>query len=102
MEELQDAVDDPQLGYQTHHIVEGQYDSIDPDSNARRFGRARLDSRANLVRIPRWKHVAISSWYSTKNEGYDNQTPREWLRGKGWDDQYKVGIDALREVGVLQ
>ncbi len=43
LQELQDAVDDPQPGYQIHHIVESQYNSTNPDSNSRRFG-VRLES----------------------------------------------------------
>jgi hypothetical protein len=58
--ELQGAVDDPQLGYEIHHIIEGQYASADEQSNARRFG-GRLEGRENLVRIPKWVHVEISS-----------------------------------------
>lgn len=38
LSELQAAVDDPQSGYEIHHIVEGQYNSTDALSNARRFG----------------------------------------------------------------
>jgi hypothetical protein len=102
LEELQNAVGDSGLGYQTHHIVESQYDSIDPDSNARRFGRARLDSRENLVRIPRWKHVDISAWFSKANDSYEGLTPRAYLRGKSWEQQYQTGLDALRRFGVLQ
>jgi hypothetical protein len=100
---LQNAVDDPQPGYQLHHIVEGQYDSSNPDSNARRFGRDRLESGENLVRIPKWGHVEISSWYSAVNrEEYGGQTPRDFMRGKSWDEQYQLGIQKLRDFGVLR
>ncbi len=101
LQELQDAVDDPQPGYENHHIVERQAGSQRQDSNAQRFG-TRLDSRENLVRIPKWRHVEISSWYSTGNEEYRGLTPRAYLRGKSWDEQYTVGLSALRLVGVLK
>jgi hypothetical protein len=100
LEELRSGVDDSQVGYQIHHIVEGQYGSISEESNARRFGH-RLEARENLVRIPKWKHVLISSWYSTSNEAYGYTTPRKHLRGKSWDDQYDVGLRVLRRFGVL-
>jgi hypothetical protein len=29
-------------------------------------------------------------------------TPRDYLRGRSWEEQYEVGIDALREFGVLK
>lgn len=102
LEELQNAVDDPQPGYQIHHIVEGQYDSERADSNARLFGRDRLEAPDNLVRAPNWKHVEISSWYSTKDERFGGLTARAYLRGKSWAEQYSVGLDALRKFGVLQ
>lgn len=99
--ELQDAVDDPQPGYENHHIVEAQRNSSNPLNNSARFGR-RLDSRENLVRIPKWSHVEISSWYSTSNRIYGGKTPRDFLRGKSWDEQYRVGIEKLRDFGVLK
>lgn len=101
LDELHDAVARPRLGYQRHHIVEGQYGSDDPSANSNRF-RHLLETRENLVRIPFWKHVEISAWYSTRNADYRGLTPREYLRGKSWKEQYRVGIDALRQVGVLK
>jgi hypothetical protein len=68
LQELQDAVRTG-LGYETHHIVEAQYKNRDPNSNSQRFG-VRLESRENLVRVPYWKHVEISSWYSKPNKKY--------------------------------
>ena len=102
LEELQNAVDDPEPGYQLHHIVEEQSRSIRDDSNARIFG-GRLQQRDNLVRIPKWKHVEISTWYSTPNrEEYGGQTPRDLLRGKSWNEQYELGIQKLQDFGVLK
>lgn len=88
-------------GYEIHHIVEAQKNSADPQSNALRFPD-RTDSRANLVRVPYWKHVEISSWYSAKNERYGGLTPRQYLRGKTWDEQYLIGLQILRDTGVLK
>jgi hypothetical protein len=99
--ELQDAVDDPQPGYEIHHIVEGQYRSSNPDRNSVRFAD-RIESRENLVRIPKWSHVEVSTWYSTRNEEYGGLAPRDYLRGKSWNVQYDVGIKKLRDFGVLQ
>jgi hypothetical protein len=100
--ELQDAVDDPQPGYEIHHIVEGLYGSVSELSNVRLFGR-RLEAHENLVRIPKWAHVEISTWYSTPNrEEFGGNTPRGFLRGKNWDDQYELGIQKLRDFGVLK
>jgi hypothetical protein len=29
-------------------------------------------------------------------------TPREYLRGKSWEEKYSVGLDAMRLHGVLK
>lgn len=101
LRDLQSAVDRPRRGTQVHHIVEAQRISQNPESNAKRFPD-RIDSRENLVRIPYWKHVEISTWYSTPNDRMADLSPREYLRGKSWDEQYGYGIQILRKFGVLQ
>lgn len=102
LDELQDAVDEPRRGYEIHHIVEEQATSRNAQGNSRVFSQERLQSRENLVRIPYWKHVEISSWYSTRNMRYGDQSPRGWLRGQSWDQHYETGLEALREFGVLK
>jgi hypothetical protein len=101
LQELQDAVANPRYGYEIHHIVEARRRSDDPQRNAERF-KDRIDSRENLVRIPYWKHVEISSWYSTVNKELGRVTPREYLRGKSWNEQYERGIETLKQFGVLK
>ena len=99
--ELQNSVDQPQPGYENHHIVERHYRSTDPLANSQRFGE-HLESRKNLVRIPYWKHVEISSWYSRNNIDYGGASPRAYLRGESWEAQYEFGLKALRDFGVLR
>jgi hypothetical protein len=101
LEELQGAVADPRYGYEIHHIVEAQLRSEDPQRNSLRFSD-RINAHENLVRIPYWKHVEISSWYSTRNWRYNWLTPREYLRGKDWSEQYKFGLSVLRNFQVLK
>jgi hypothetical protein len=99
--ELQIAIDDPRFGYEIHHIVEVQRRSDNPERNWLRFAD-RINSPENLVLIPYWKHVEISSWYSNRNDLHGNQTPREYLRGKSWQDQYDLGLEAMRLFGILK
>ena len=102
LEDLRTAATRPAPpGYEIHHIVEAQKGSDNPQSNARTFPDL-IDSPANLVRIPYWKHVEISSWYSTINEDYNGLSPRDYLRGKSWEEQYEIGLKALRRFGVLK
>lgn len=96
LEELQKAVREPKAGYDIHHIVEqtpGRRDG---------FPETWINSTENTVRISRFKHWEISRWYSTKNEEFGGLTPREYLRGKSWQERYDIGLKMLREFGVLK
>ena len=44
----------------------------------------------------------ITAWYQTKNEALGMLSPREYLRGRTWEERTKVGLDALIEHGVLK
>jgi len=79
-----------------HHIVEQTAAENDG------FSRTEIDARNNLVRIPAMKHREISGWYQTGNKDFSGLTPREYLRGKDWNERYKVGIQALVKFGVLK
>ncbi len=97
LEELQRAVRQPQKGYEVHHIVE--------QTAAEREGhlRADIDGPDNLVRIPTLKHWEITGWFMRgENEDYDYLSPREYLRGKSWEERRRVGLKALINAGVLK
>ena len=61
-----------------------------------------IDAPDNLVRIPKFKHWEITSWFMTKNKAFGNISPREYLRGESWDERTRVGLVALRKYGVLK
>lgn len=96
LKELQEAVSDPLVGYEVHHIVE--WAIVEKDG----IGTDLVDLPENLVRIPTWKHHEITSWYMTKSERFGGLSPREYLRGKSWEEKYRVGLEALKESGVLK
>lgn len=97
LEELQEPIgSDSQGGYHDHHIV-GQH-----AENREQFGDSMIDSRENQVRIPVLKHIDISAWYSTGNKEFGGLSPRDYLRGKDWDEQMRIGLDILREHKVLK
>jgi hypothetical protein len=50
-----------------------------------------IHGHENLVRIPRYKHWQISSWYMTKNWAFGDLSPRDYLRGRDWYERMKVG-----------
>lgn len=93
---LQDAVDDPLVGYEIYHIVERAAVANDG------IGHNRVNARENLVRIPTWKHHEITAWYMTKNDDFSGLAPRHYLHGKSWEEKYDVGLKALRKHGVLK
>jgi hypothetical protein len=95
LQELRDAVNDPQPGYDTHHIVEQTPAEKD------KFTRDQIDAPDNVVEIPQLKHWDLNRWYEKKNPDYGYQTPRQYVRDKDWAERYRVGLEGLRKVGVL-
>ena len=96
LDELQQAVASPKAGYEIHHIVEQTPAEQDG------YRRSLIDGPENLVRIPTLKHREITAWYQTKNDQFDGLSPREYLRGKTWDERTRVGLGALIDRGVLK
>jgi hypothetical protein len=98
-EELQQAVSSKSmLGYNDHHVVEQTPAYKDG------FPRFMIDAPENLARIPTLKHWEITAWYGTKNfsEKYGGLSPREYLRGRDWEERMSVGREALILHGVLK
>ena len=94
--ELHELAQSPARGYDVHHIVE--------QTAAERDGYPKhlIDRDDNLVRISTLRHWEINAWYQTRNERYDGMSPREYLRGKDWDERRRVGLEALITYGVLR
>jgi hypothetical protein len=103
LEELQEAVSPKSTpGYQDqdHHIV----NQVAPEEPGRPFPEERIDSAENVVRIPTRKHYEINGWYSQPNDEkpFYSLSPRDYLRGKEWSERYRIGLEALKEHGVLK
>lgn len=96
LQALQEGAKSPKRGYEIHHIVEQA--TANPDGSE----RASIRGSDNLVRIPAVKHWELNGWYETGNINFGDMTPREYLKGKSWDERRRVGLKGLREVGVLQ
>lgn len=85
-----------QLRKQVHHFVEkGQ-------AKADGIPESAWDAPENRVRIPTLKHWQITGWYMTKNPDYNFLSPRNYLKGKTWDEKLRVGHKALSRFGVLK
>ncbi|MEC5291069.1 hypothetical protein VSX64_10955 [Aurantimonas sp. C2-6-R+9] len=83
-------------GYDIHHIVEE--DAALKDG----FPDSMVNGPSNLVRISRLKHWEISAWYQRINPKFGQQSPRQYLRGKSWEERLQFGIDALRNAKALK
>ena len=94
--ELNQAADDPQLGYDVHHIVEQATAATDGSE------RARIEGADNLTRIPTLKHWELNGWYQRSNRRLGGLSPRSYLREKSWNERRKVGLEGLTEIGVLK
>jgi hypothetical protein len=94
LQELQQAASTSKAGYDIHHIVEQASAAEDG------FPPPMIDAPENKVSIPKMKHWEITGWYAKKNEDFGNLSPRDFLRGKSWDERLQVGLDALIKHGV--
>jgi hypothetical protein len=87
-------------GYDMHHVVErwAARDGVPPSI---------IFSPENEVPIPKLKHWQINRWFDTPSEEFkdidgNEMTPRQYLRGKSWEERRRVGIEALIRFGVLK
>lgn len=96
LSELQQNAGKKRPGYEDHHIVE------QGAGGREGFSRSQIEGADNVVSVPKYKHHEITGWYNTKSSNFGGLTPREYLRGKSWDEQVRVGLFAMRKFGVLK
>ena len=94
--ELQQAAPEPKKGYDVHHIVEKTPALADG------FSRMQTEAPENLVRIPTLRHWRVTAWFAAKNDDYGGLSPRDYLRGKSWNERWQVGLIGLIKAGVLK
>jgi hypothetical protein len=94
--ELRQAVSTPEKGYDIHHVVEQTPAQQDG------YPKNMIESLENKVRIPTYKHWDVTTWYQTQNDDFGGMSPRDYLRGKSWEERTRVGLDALVLHGVLK
>ncbi len=81
--------------YKPHHIVE-------QTPNKEKISSELLQGRENIVRIPYYIHRDISDYYSRKDPDLGDVSPRDYLRGKAYKEQYEFGLKILRKYGALK
>lgn len=96
LSELRKAAMTPRIGYDNHHVVERATRSAGGSEDNFIYGSD------NVVGIPTFKHWDLNSWYETEDKDYGKLTPREYLKDKSLAERYRIGLRALREIGVLK
>jgi len=82
-------------GYNRHHIVEqGGHNAELSDE--------KLQDADNIALVPTYKHWQITAYYRRQQKRLGGLSPREYLSGKSFDEQYRYGLDVLREFGVAK
>jgi hypothetical protein len=82
-------------GYNRHHIVEKGDHNKD-------LSQEDIQSPENIALVPTYRHWKITNYYQMPQEETDWIPPREYLRGKSFDEQYQFGLGVLRKFGVLK
>ena len=80
-----------------HHIVEQRKANVD------KFGAENIFNTPNTVEVDKSLNRRIGEYYSSKDPFVSgNQTVREWLNSKSYEEQYEFGMRTLqRFLGVL-
>jgi len=82
-------------GYEDHHIVEqGEHNSY--------LDQSKIQSPENTVRIPYYRHKDVQQYYQTPNPALGGLTPREYLHGKSFEEQFRFGLEVLRKFGIMK
>jgi hypothetical protein len=97
LEELQK---NPKKGYDEHHNVEQWSEKDD-------IPRSLIDADENRVRIPRMRHWEMNGWLDTPDKEFgdaqlNEMSPRDYLKGKSWEERYRFGLGALKKFNVLK
>lgn len=93
LKQLQDAVRTPHKGTDVHHIVEKN------QAEAEGYPPEMINAPENLVRISRFRHWNITTYYQTLDANL-GMTPRQHLEGKSWQEKYEFGLKVMEREGV--
>lgn len=96
LEELHADVDHPRKGTHVHHIVEqtpARQDDLDEED---------IESRRNKVRIPILIHREITGYYKRPNKDLGWMSPRDYFRGRPFEERWEFGVEVLKRFGVVK
>jgi hypothetical protein len=101
LEELQKRPTENVLGYERHHIVE-QNDFNLKKTTVVKFGKERIEDPDNIAWVPRLKHEEITNFYNSRPDDGSASTFRESIRDLDYEQQRAIGLQKMRDVGVLK
>jgi hypothetical protein len=85
-------------GFEDHHIVgQGPYNDY--------LDQSKVQGDDNIVRIPEYRHRMVNSYYDRPNPDMPELgglTPRQYLQGKSFEEQFEFGKAVLRKFGVMK
>lgn len=97
---LRESIGDPDRGSNWHHIVEQEQGP--GEGNLNTFKADQINNVNNIISIPSGAkdvHQDITKYYNSVQDFTGGKTVRQWLASKSFDEQWKFGIDKLREYG---
>lgn len=86
-------------GKQWHHIVEQSQISKSG------FATGKIQNVENVIAIPSGTnsvHSKISAYFSSVSDFTKGKTVRNWLAGKSYEEQFKLGMNYLKRFGTVE
>jgi hypothetical protein len=77
--------------FEWHHIVEQSAD----------FPSEQINTTDNIIRVPKFIHEEINQIFSTTTKGR-NYTIRDAMHGESFETQRRLGLQLLRDLGVIK
>lgn len=96
---------DESIGFRELRALADAYDLLRLVEQGRQndyLDQDQVQSPANVVRIPYYRHKDVQSYYQTPNPNLGGLTPRQYLRGKSYEEQFEFGLQALRDLGIMK
>jgi hypothetical protein len=91
---MSDSAKGPKPGYDICYIVDPICAAEDG------FPASQIEHPSNRVRIPSLRRWELNAWFD-RPDVYGRLSPREYVKGKSWEERWEVGLDGLRAVGAL-
>jgi RHS repeat-associated protein len=97
---FKDAMGSVRPDFDWHHIVEQNGAG---GENARVFPPEQIHNTNNLIPVERNTHGDITEFYRKPQDvtPFKGLSPRQWLRGQGWEAQHNFGLGVLKDHGVV-